>query len=49
MRDQFLILQVEQVTTLAPQFHQYTTIRYRPVLNADGARDQLAFNAPGIV
>jgi len=46
--NQFLILQIEQVISLG-QMDQYTTTRYRPVLNAEIAADKLAFNAPGIV
>jgi VWFA-related protein len=45
---QFLILRVEQVVRLT-RFAQYTTTRYRPLLNAKIAADKLAFNAPGIV
>jgi VWFA-related protein len=44
--NEFLILQVKQVTRL-DQFEQYTSTRYRPVLNAEIAADKLAFNAPG--
>jgi VWFA-related protein len=46
--NQFLILQAEQVITLG-RVSQYTTTRYRPVLNAPIAPAKLAFSAPGIV
>jgi VWFA-related protein len=44
----FTILQVEQVNRFGTS-EQYTSTRYRPVLNGAIAQDKLAFNAPGMV
>jgi len=46
--NQFLILQVQQVIKMG-QLDRHTTIKYRPVLNAEILPARLAFNPPGPV